>query len=361
MDEILEPRWLLPVGVVLLATGLGFLLRLFLVRRLAEIFARTETDLDDLVLDATRRYLPFWIFLGGVAIAARFAPLAEKGIRILDRFCMVSLVISLSLALANLLIGIVSRQTRQAGATAATTSLVQNVLRITIFAIAGLLVLTNLGISITPLLTALGIGSLAVALALQPTLSNLFAGLHIALARPIRVGDFIGLESGTQGYVVDISWRSTKIRELPNNLIVVPNSRVAEMILTNYAMPEPAQSVLVQIGVAYGSDLSKVERVTCEVAKTVLQGVQGGDSEFEPFIRYHTFGDSSINFTVILRVKEFTDRYLVTHEFIKMVKARFDAEGIEIPFPQRVLHGYIAGAPPRADPTGAPGIPGGSG
>jgi small-conductance mechanosensitive channel len=111
------------------------------------------------------------------------------------------------------------------------------------------------------------------------------------------------------------------------------------MILTNYAMPEPNQSVLVQVGVAYGSDLRRVEQVTCEAARDVLREVQGGDPEFTPFIRYHTFGDSSINFSVILRVKEFVDGYLVTHEFIKLLKSRFDQEGIEIPFPQRVLHG----------------------
>ena len=121
------------------------------------------------------------------------------------------------------------------------------------------------------------------------------------------------------------------------------------------------QAALVQVGVSYGSDLAHVERVTIETAREVLSDTAGGVATFDPFIRYHTFGDSSINFTVILRVKEFTDRYLVTHEFIKMVKARFDAEGIEIPFPQRVLHGHMAGAPPRADSTGAPDVPGGNG
>jgi small-conductance mechanosensitive channel len=356
METIMERQWLVPIAVVLVSVGLGFLLRAVIVRRLAALFARTATDLDDLVLAATKRYLPFWVFLGGVVIATRIAPLAEKGVRIIDRLCMVSLVISVSFALANLLIGIVGRQTKQAGATVGTTTLVQNVLRVTILALAGLLVLTNLGVSITPLLTALGVGSLAVALALQPTLSNLFAGLHIALARPIRVGDFVGLESGTQGYVVDIGWRATRIRELPNNIIVVPNSRVSEMILTNYAMPEPNQSVLVQVGVAYGSDLAKVEEVTCDVARNVLREVQGGDSEFAPFIRYHTFGDSSIDFTVILRVREFVDRYLVTHEFIKKLKSRFDSEGIEIPFPQRVLHGYVSGAASPPAPAGSPGL-----
>ena len=337
-EAMMERQWLVSIGVVLLSIGLGFLLRAVIVRRLAALFTRTATDLDDLVLAATRRHLPFWIFLLGLAIASRIAPLPGKGIQIIDRFCMVGIVTSLSLAMANLLIGIVGRRTTRVGATVATTTLVQNVIRVSAITLAGLLVLANLGVSITPLLTALGVGSLAVALALQPTLTNLFAGLHIALARPIRVGDFVGLESGSQGYVVDIGWRAVRIRDLPNNLIVIPNSRAAEMILTNYALPESNQSVLVQVGVAYDSDLRKVEQVTCEVAKDVLREVPGGDPEFTPFIRYHTFGESSINFSVILRVKDFVDGYLVTHEFIKVLKSRFDQEGIRIPFPQRVLH-----------------------
>jgi small-conductance mechanosensitive channel len=110
------------------------------------------------------------------------------------------------------------------------------------------------------------------------------------------------------------------------------------MIVTNYALPEPEQAALVQVGVAYGSDLEQVERVTCEVAREVLREVPGGAAGFDPFIRYHTFGDSAIQFTVILRVLSFTDRFLVTHEFIKRLRRRYADAGIEIPFPQRVVH-----------------------
>jgi small-conductance mechanosensitive channel len=234
----------------------------------------------------------------------------------------------------------------------ALTSLAGNVVRIGVFSIGALLALSNLGISITPLLTALGIGSLAVALALQPTLSNLFAGVHLTLARPIAVGDFIELENGRSGTVDDIGWRATRIRELPNNIIVVPNARVADMVVTNYALPEPEQAALVQVGVSYASDLGMVEEVTVEVAREVLRDVSGGVPEFEPFIRYNRFGESSIDFTVILRVRQFTDRYLVVHEFIKRLKSRYDEAGIEIPFPQRVLHGHVQAILPSWELTG---------
>jgi small-conductance mechanosensitive channel len=207
-----------------------------------------------------------------------------------------------------------------------------------IFSIGALIILQSVGISITPLVTALGIGGLAVALALQPTLSNLFAGLQIIISKQVEVGDYVQLDSGQKGYVTDVSWRNTKIRELPNNLIVVPNSKLADSIVTNFNQPQKEMSVLVKCGVSYDSDLEKVEKVTIDVAKKVLKKIQGGESEFEPFIRFHTFGDSSIDFSVILRVKEFVNKYLIRHEFIKALHKRYNKEGINIPFPIRTVY-----------------------
>jgi small-conductance mechanosensitive channel len=103
-------------------------------------------------------------------------------------------------------------------------------------------------------------------------------------------------------------------------------------------MPQPEMACLVQVGVSYESDLEKVERVTVEVGKEVLEKTAGGIKEFDPFIRYHTFSDFSVNFTVILRVATFVDKYLVTHEFIKALHKRYKKEGIEIPFPIRTVH-----------------------
>lgn len=206
-----------------------------------------------------------------------------------------------------------------------------------VYGLGGLILMDTLGVSITPLLASLGIGSLAVALALQDTLANLFAGIDILADRPIRVGDFIRLESGQEGYVLQIGWRSTRIRMLSNNIVVVPNTKVVNSTLINYDLPEPELAVLVEVGVQYGSDLAQVERVTTEVARRILKTVPGGVATFEPFIRYHTFGESSVNFTVILRGREFADQYLLKHEFIKALEARYRQEGIVIPIALRVL------------------------
>jgi small-conductance mechanosensitive channel len=161
--------------------------------------------------------------------------------------------------------------------------------------------------------------------------------LFITLAGQIRVGDYVKLESGQEGYVVDFSWRSTRLRMLSNNLIVVPNAKLAQAIVVNHDLPSQDLAVLVEVGVDYASDLWHVERVVTDVGRAVMREVPGGVPEFEPFIRYHTFGDSSINLTAILRGKEFVDQYLIKHEFVKRLHARFTDEGIVIPFPIRTI------------------------
>jgi small-conductance mechanosensitive channel len=348
--------WFIAAAVAIAATALGYAASAIVLARLSRWVARTATTIDDLVFSAARRHIPIWFLLAGIVVAARIAPLPAEMLALIDRGCGVLFSISLSLMGATLASRWIAERSRRSGAATGAASLIQQTVRAVILVIGLLLVLSNLGISITPLVTALGVGSLAVALALQPTLSNLFAGLHLTVARPIRVGDFVELETGGKGYVVDIGWRATRIRELPNNVVVVPNSRIVDMVLTNYALPETEQSALVQVGVAYASDLKRVEHVTVDVAREVLRDVEGGIREFEPFIRFHTFGESSIDFSVILRVREFTDRYLVTHEFIKRLKTRYEQEGIEIPFPQRTVHGQLSMLDRVAEASGGHGV-----
>jgi small-conductance mechanosensitive channel len=214
----------------------------------------------------------------------------------------------------------------------------QGFVRVIVIGLGLLILLDSFGVSITPVLASLGIGSLAVALALQPTLENFFSGIQLVMDEPVKVGQFIQLESGEEGYVHKVGWRSTWIHMLPNNMVIIPNKVLVNAKIINYYYPQKELSVLVQVGVHYGSDLEHVERVTIDVAKKTLQEVSGGVEHFDPFIRYHTFADSSINFSVILRAKEFTDRYLLTHEFIKRLHKRYAQEGICIPYPIRAVN-----------------------
>lgn len=208
-----------------------------------------------------------------------------------------------------------------------------------IWAIGLLMALSQLNVEITPLLTTLGVAGLATALALQDTLANFFAGLYLLADRPVRVGDYVKLDGGAEGYVVGVGWRSTKIRQLANNVIVIPNQKVAQSIITNYHLPEPRMSLLIPVSVSYDADPDHVERVLLDVATRAAGQVQGLLAEPPPMVRFIPgFGDSALEFTLICQVREFVDQYLVQHELRKRILRRFRAEGLEIPFPQRTLH-----------------------
>jgi small-conductance mechanosensitive channel len=215
-----------------------------------------------------------------------------------------------------------------------------NLLGKALIIIIGLLItLDSLNISISPLLATLGIGGLAVALAFKDTLANFFAGLYILADVPIRVGDYIKLEGGTEGYVAEIGWRSTRIRTLPNNIVIIPNAKVSESIITNYFLPERRMALQLNIGVSYQSNSRRVEEILVDEAKRAAGEIVGLLAEPAPLVRFIPgYGDSSLNFTLICQVREYVDQYYVQHELRHRILERFKKEGVEIPFPQRTIH-----------------------
>lgn len=217
-------------------------------------------------------------------------------------------------------------------------SILKGLSKFLILGIGSLVILSTLGISITPIVASLGITSLAVALALQPTLENFFSGVQLVMDKPIRVGDYIELDSGEQGFVERIGWRSTWIKMLPNNIVVMPNSKLSQSKIINYYYPEKELSVPVDVGVHYNSDLDHVERVTLEVAREILKSHKWGIDDYETFVVFHTFDSSSINFTVMLRAQEYFNRFFIKSAFIKALHKRFAQEGITIPYPIRAIN-----------------------
>lgn len=331
------PVVVLPL-LVIVAIFLAYLAYVTILRILRGIAKRSSIVSDARLMGLVEHYLFPLLIIVGLWWIVDVAPLSPKIARAADRllsFAGLAIAIFLIAKAILLILRNIAARYQPLGNIQAPIELVTKII---LFAIGGMLLLDKLGVSLTPLLTTLGIGSLAVAIALQDTLGNAFAGLHIKADRPIELGQFIRLESGEEGYVERIGWRSTRIRMLPNKSAVVPNSKLVQSTIINYDLPDPEVAVLVDVGVHYDSDLKKVERVTCDVARNILRSVTGGVREFEPFIRYHTFNQSSIDFTVILRAKSFVDNYLIKHEFVKALHERYREEGIVIPFPIRTVY-----------------------
>ncbi|MBM4085191.1 MAG: mechanosensitive ion channel family protein [Planctomycetes bacterium] len=352
MDEWLKPGSLALelataggiLGAFLLAT---LVVRVFWMRVLGPSVRRLAPELDEIILRPTRTIVLWGLVLTGLynaltsieAVWSRANLVSGMG-----KAFSVAWVLLAVWAAVKLLNGLtawyvhsVAKRPVSSRDISQEAGLVRRVLGLVVLAIGLLYVLKVAGVDISPLLASGAIGGLAVALALQDTLTNLFGGFFIGIDQPVRVGDFVKLESGEEGYVEHIGWRSTRVRLLANNTVIIPNSKLSQSVITNYFLPQQEMLIYVPCGVAYGSDLQRVENVVMDVARKVMQQVEGLAPDWEPEVRWQAFGDSAITFETVLRVRQFKARYKLQSEFIKALHRRFGEEKIEIPFPMRTV------------------------
>lgn len=301
--------------------------------RLTHKAGDTRWAWDDLIAKLLHDLAVPVALIVGAWSAVNILELKPGTLSVVARILTAVTILVVTLALARLIAGIVTSVTLARQGVASSVTIFTNITRVIVLGIGLLVMLQSVGVSITPLLGALGVGGLAVALALQDTLANLFAGVHVLASKTMEPGDYIKLSSGQEGYVVDINWRNTSIRTLSDNIEVIPNAEFSKSILTNFHRPAQDMSLLIQGSVSYDSDLERVEKVVIEVGEEVMNEVEGGVKDAEILVRFHTFADSAINFTTILRIDEFGEQFRIKHEFIKRLHRRFQAEGISIPFP----------------------------
>jgi small-conductance mechanosensitive channel len=340
--DISQTSWMkfaLPLGVLVITLVVGRIAKRFLFRALRDWASKTKTQADDILIQAFSGPFMIWVLILGLQLATQSSELSERATGLISKGLLILWVISLTIVASRLAGDLIKHFGGEIQEALPVTSLTQNLARLGVITIGVLILLNQLGISVTPILTALGVGGLAVALALQDTLANLFAGFYVSLSGNIRPGDYIKLDSGEEGYVTDITWRSTTVRALANNMIIVPNSKLSQAIVTNYYLPEKRMSLSIPIGVSYDSDPEQIERILIEEAKKGTQDIPGLLAEPAPFVRFIPgFGDSSLNFALICQVGEFVDQYFAQHELRKRIFKRFREEGIEIPFPIRTVY-----------------------
>jgi len=331
MNFLTSRQFALPAVFMLGGLALGFVLERILLAAMNRLWSRKGWEGWQTVRKSLRGMVTLWFVVGGAYASTRLAALDPMVRTVYHKAFLSLIVFTMSLVIARILAGLLDLYIRRAEGAFPSTTILGNIVRITVMLTGILVILRILDVPITPILTALGVGGFAMALAFQDTLSNLFSGLHILASKQVRPGDYVRLETGNEGYVVDVTWRNTTIRTLPNNVVVIPNSKLATTVLTNYHRPAKEFSVLVDVGVGYNSDLQRVEEVTLEVAREVLRDVHGGVADFEPMLFYKEFSDFRIVFTVVLRAEEYVDQYMLKHEFIKRLHERYRLEGIDIP------------------------------
>lgn len=336
------PSWVLTLIIVLGSIGALLLVKRLILGRLIRITDKTRYHFDSLLLRSIKLPLTLvivWVGLLPLDKSLTSDSPAINAIQGMARYILpILLIFAVVIFIDRLISGLITHYSKRSTLLLSSQSIVKGISRSFIIGIGVLILLGTLGISITPIIASLGIGSLALALALQPTLENFFSGMQLVMDKPIQVGDYIELESGEQGFVDKIGWRSTWIRMLPNNTIIMPNSMLSESKIINYFHPTKELSVPVEVSVHYDSDLEQVERVALEVARDILISHEYGVESYNTFVVFHTFADSSINLTVMLRAHEYFHRFFIKSAYIKALHKRFKEEGIVIPYPIRAVN-----------------------
>jgi len=337
-------EYALVVIILIISLMIGKVVNFIIKKSFHHVTSKTKTTLDDLVINAISKPILIGIFIVALNISVNLlSMLSIYGSEIIFAFTIIYAVFIgwTAVRIINAIITWYADEIAERTKSKTDEQFLPIFKKLS-YGVVGILIILwlmgQMGVEITTLIAAMGIGGLAIALALQDTLSEFFAGAHIILDRPINIGDYIELDSGDKGTVVDIGWRSTRVRNYQNNMVVIPNSKLASSKIINYFSPKEEVGFTVDGGVGYGEDLERVEKVALEEAGKILKKLDVGPKNFKPIMRFQEFGDSNINFKIILRVKKYGDQFLVKHEFIKALKKRFDKEKIEIAWPVRKVY-----------------------
>ena len=271
----------------------------------------------------------FWAIVISLYLTIELSPTQIlRHSSIAERVLISLLILSITSFFSNILPELLQIYISKANLKFPRTGIVFVIIKLFVFILGIITLLSYLGIQVAHFITTLGIAGLAVSLALQGTLSNVFSGLNLIASRQIEVGDLVRLENGEEGYVEDITWMNTIIRRRDNNLVVVPNSRLVNSIVINYGKPIPSMNITISIVIPYSSDLEKAEKLALEVAREVQKTVEGADPSFEPFVRYSAFTELGITLNTTLRVLNPDSQFLIRHEFIKRLKKTYEREEI---------------------------------
>jgi len=346
-DPVLQ-HYLNALIIFAAAAVLGHLARMFFSTVLRRVFELTKTTLDDRIVEVLRQRIRLLFIIAGAFLGTREI---RRGLTVehvthlqileyVDVILYVFAVLVVTRLTGKIITGIVEwyidekSERTDPRSPARVAPAARRIINAILFFIAFLITLDHFGISISSLLVSLGVGSLGIALAAQETLANVIAGFVILIDQPFRVGDRIKLPTGEEGDIHEIGLRSTQILNYDNNLVIVPNSDLVKNRIVNFSYPEPSIRVLIDVGVAYGTDLRKVR----DIVRRLVEGYPGLLQDPNPSVVLMNFGASSLEMRLLARTDDFTNKFQIETDLREKIYAAFALEGIEIPLPQQVVH-----------------------
>ena len=341
------------VGIVFFILLIVLRIVLYLLQIIfVKLTSKTKTDLDDILLKRSSGPLTYTAIIVSAIIALDEISFASNVENIVNRI----LYTALTIVLGYLIFVIVNISLKRVWKKFASRTksnvddtigqLVQEVLRIVLIFVIFLLILNIWGFEIGPFLAGLGIAGLAVALALQPTLSNIFSGVALIIDGTFKVGDVIQLADGKMGEVYKIGLRTTRIKSFDNDMIIIPNSEIANSTVQNFLQPDASIRVNVEFGVEYGVDPEYVKKMVIEEIGTI----NFIDKNQEIRVLFTEMAESSLNFKTMFWVDDISKKWPAHQEAMTKIYRRLYEEKIGIPYPQRTIWMRDEGQAKSPDP-----------
>ncbi len=329
--------FILPAAILIASLIGGYIVRRIMFRTVRKWAAGSESHLDVLFVETLRGPIIIWALILGVHLAVGNTRLPSKYLKEIHTALQFLWILSFTVAASRFAGNAVRYYGGRVTGVQSVTSLTQKVAQLVVMALGTIwLFKVVFDMSLTPVITAFGVGGLAVALALQDTLSNLFAGFYVSISHLVRVGDYIKLSTGEEGYVTDINWRCTTMRTNGNNMTVIPNNKLGTTIYTNYYLPEPRMGMSISFGIAGDSDIDRVEAVLLDETVASAAEIPGLVVDPPPSV-FFSPGDWSLNFQVNFSVSRFGDQFSVQSSLRKRIYKRLTKENIKMPLPTKTV------------------------
>ena len=331
------PNILPPVLIILGSFLLGLIFETRILSSLLKKASKYPQRIDSIIIASFRGVIILWSILLGfyLSLSLPNLPVYPTLIIIVKKGLAAAFLGSLTLVTARLSVSLLRIYTTGDDGSSPLTSLFEFLTKILIFSVGILIILQSIGIAITPLLTAFGVGGVSIGLALQTTLSNLMSGINIITSKKVRPGDYIRLKTGESGYVRDVELKYTILQEITDNFLVIPNSQLLAGSFSNYNLPDKSLLIPVEINIDYDSDLEQVEAITLEAANEILsqrnKKYNDINKSSDCLIRYNKFDYYGINLMVFLRIQEeeLFEHLTIKHEFLKKVHNSYKEVGIK--------------------------------
>ena len=322
---------------------IGFIVY-FIVDPFVERFTlKTKNKYDNIVYDITRVPILITILLYGFISSVDILSISNDDHLLMHKIFMIILVAMYTLVAYRIFdrvfINFLRAWSNRVGSNFGSAIVpILHFLGMILVPVAGVTFLLNaLGINVALLVAGVGVGASIVALAAKDVFSSFFAGLQVMLDRPFKINDRVMLDSGEICEVKKIGIRSTQLYDLINHdIIIIPNTTIAANKITNYSEPDNHRALHTSIGVAYGSDVEKVESILLDIANKHPDIVHNNKAQM-PYVRFSNFGSSSLDFSIWYYVDDIKKMWRVNSEIKAQISNRFNEEGIEIPFPQNVI------------------------